>query len=142
MQKKTLLIITGVLAVILIGVMSLVFAFILANPSRASTISATPTATLTNVQGIPTKKIRQFTGVIQSLSAQGFVLLSGNGKKLTTVVVDNNTRYSSDTGPLAFSNLAVGEAVKVRGTYNKSTQILTALRVTVATPTKKGTGTP
>lgn len=142
MQKKTLLIITGVLAIILVGVMSLAFAFILANPSHASTISATPTATLTNVQGTPTRKMRQFTGVIQSLSAQGFVLLSGNGKKLTTVAVDSNTKYTSDTGPIAFSNLAVGETVKVRGTYNKSTQILTALRVTVVTSTKKGTGTP
>ncbi len=142
MQKKPLLIITGVLAIILIGVISLAFAFILANPSHASTVSATPTASLTTAQGITTKKARQFTGVIQSLSAQSFVLLSVNGKKITTVTVDNSTKYSSATGPITFSNLIVGESVKVRGTYDKSTQTIAALRVTVVTPAKKGTGTP
>lgn len=141
MQKKTLLILTGVLAIILIGVISLAFAFALANPSQASTISATPTATLTIAQTSTTKKGRLFTGVIQSLSAQGFVIVV-NGKKLTTVAVDSNTKYSSASGPITFSNLIVGETVKVRGTYDKSTQTVTALRVAVLTPTKKGSSTP
>lgn len=141
MQKKTLLIIIGVLAIILIGVVSLAFAFALANPSQASTISATPTATLTTPQNSTTKKGHLFTGVIQSLTAQGFVLVL-KGKKMTTVAVDSNTKYSSASGPITLSNLTIGETVKVRGTYDKSTQTVTALRVAVLTPTKKGSGTP
>jgi hypothetical protein len=141
MQKKTLLILTGGLAIILIGVVSLAIAFALANPSQASTVSATPTATLTTAQNSTTKKGRLFTGVIQSLSGQGFVIVL-NGKKMTTVAVDSNTKYSSASGSITFSNLTIGETVKVRGMYNKATQTVTALRVTVVTSTKKGTGTP
>ena len=141
MQKKTLLIMIGVLAIILIGVTSLAIAFALANPSHASTVNVTPTATLTTAQGTSTKKLRLFTGVIQSLSAQGFVMMV-NGKKMTTVTVDSTTKYSSGSGPITFSNLIVGETVKVRGTYDKSTLTVAALRVTIVTPTKKGTGTP
>ena len=141
MQKKTLLIMIGVLAIVLIGVTSLAIAFALANPSHASTVTITPTATLTTAQGSTTKKTRQITGVIQSLSTQGFVIVA-NGKKMTTVSVDSTTKYSSASGSIAFSNLIVGETVKVRGTYNKSTQTIAALRVTVVTATKKGAGTP
>lgn len=141
MQQKTLLIITGVLAIILIGVVSIAFAFALANPSRASTINATPTTTLTSPQNSTTKKTRLFTGVIQSLSAQGFVIVL-NGKKMTTITVDSNTKYSSASGHITLSNLTIGETVKVRGTYDKTTQTVAALRVTVLTPTKKGPGTP
>ncbi|HLX40726.1 MAG TPA: DUF5666 domain-containing protein [Ktedonobacteraceae bacterium] len=141
MQKKSVLIMLSVLAILLIGVISLAIAFALANPSHASTVNGTPTATLTTAQGSTTKKTRQFIGVIQSLSAQGFVIVV-NGKKMTTVTVDNSTKYSSAEGPIAFSNLIVGETVKVRGTYDNSTQTVTAIRVTVVTPTKKGSGTP
>jgi hypothetical protein len=141
MQKKTLLIIIGVLAIVLIGATSLAIAFALANPSQASTVNVTPTATLTTPQNSTTKKGRLFTGVIQSLSAHGFVIVL-NGKKMTTVAVDSNTKYSTASGPITFSNLTVGETVKVRGTYNKSTQTVAAIRVTVVTPPKKGTGTP
>ncbi len=141
MQKKTLLILFGVLAIILVGVVSLAIAFALANPSQASTISATPTATLTTPQNSTTKKGRLFTGVIQSLSAQGFVMVL-NGEKKTTVAVDSTTKYSEASVPIAFSNLTVGETVKVRGTYNKSTQTVAALRVAVVTPAKKEPGTP
>ena len=119
MQKRTMLIMIGVLAIILIGVTSLAIAFALANPSHASTVNVTPTATLTTAQGSTTKKLRLYTGVIQSLSAQGFVMVV-NGKKMTTVAVDSSTKYSSASGPIAFSNLVVGETVKVRGTYDKS----------------------
>ncbi len=141
MQKKTLLILIGVLAIILIGVVSLAIAFALANPSQASTVSATPTATLTTAQNSTTKKGRLFTGVIQSLSGQGFVIVL-NGKKMTTVAVDSNTKYSSASGPITFSNLTIGETVKVRGTFNKSTQTVAALHVTVLTPSQKGASTP
>ncbi|HVB23535.1 MAG TPA: DUF5666 domain-containing protein [Ktedonobacteraceae bacterium] len=141
MQKKTLLIMIGVLAIVLIGVTSRAIAFSLANPSHASTVNLTPTATLTTAQGSTTKKIRQITGIIQSLSAQGFVIVV-NSKKMTTVSVDSTTEYSAASGPITFSNLIVGETVKVRAPYNKSTQTIAALRVTVVTPTKKGAGTP
>lgn len=141
MQKKTLLILTGVLAIIFIGVISLAFAFALASPGKASTISATPTTALITGQSTSTKKGRLFTGVIQSLSTQGFVMVV-NGKKMITVTTDSNTKYSSTSGPLTFSSLTVGETVKVRGTYNKSTQTLAAVHVTVGTPTPKGQGSP
>ena len=66
-----------------------------------------------------------------------------NGEKKTTVAVDSTTKYSEASVPIAFSNLTVGETVKVRGTYNKSTQTVAALRVAVVTPAKKGdTPTP
>ncbi len=141
MQKKTLLILTGVLAIILVGVFSLALAFSLANPSQASTISPTPTATLIAGQSTSVKKGRQFTGVIQSLSTQGFVIMV-NGKKTISVIVDGNTTYSSASGTITFSSLTVGETVKVRGTYNKSTQTLLAVRVAMESPTQKGQGTP
>src|SRR5579859_5460229 len=116
MRKKTLLIMIGVLAVILVGATGLILAFTFANPSQASTSSATPTASVTLAQGTATtKKVRKITGVIQSVSAQGFVLQATNGKKKTTVTVDSTTKYSSVAGPISFSDLKVGETVEVRG---------------------------
>jgi Domain of unknown function (DUF5666) len=136
MRKKTLLILIGVLGVILVGAISLVLAFTFANPSQASTTSATPTASVTFAQGTATtKKVRKITGVIQSVSAQGFVLQATNGKKTTAVTVDNTTKYSSVAGPISFSDLKVGMTVAVRGTFDKSSQTVLASRVTVVAPT-------
>jgi hypothetical protein len=136
MRKKTLLILIGVLAIILVGATGLFLAFTFANPSQASTTSATPTASVTLAQGTATtKKVRKITGVIQSISAQGFILQPATGKKTTTVTVDGTTKYSSTAGAISFSDLKVGETVDVRGTYDKSTQTVLASRVTVVTPT-------
>lgn len=136
MRKKTLLIMIGVLAVILVGAIGLILAFTFANPSQASTSSATPTASVTLAQGTATtKKVRKITGVIQSVSAQSFVLKSTTGKKTTTVTVDSTTKYSSVAGPISFSDLKVGEAVEVRGTYDQASQTVLASRVTVVAPT-------
>jgi Domain of unknown function (DUF5666) len=136
MRKKTLLIMIGVLAVILVGATGLILAFTFANPSQASTSGATPTASVTLAQGTATtKKVRKITGVIQSVSAQGFVLQATTGKKTTTVTIDSTTKYSSVAGPISFSDLKVGETVEVRGTYDKSSQTVLASRVTVVAPT-------
>jgi Domain of unknown function (DUF5666) len=134
MRKKPLLILIGVLAVILVGATGLFLAF--ANLSQASTTSATPTASVTLAQGTATtKKMRKITGVIQSVSAQGFILQATTGKKTTTVTVDSTTKYSSAAGAISFSDLKVGETVEVRGTYDKSSQTVLASRVTVVAPT-------
>ena len=136
MKKKTLLIIIGVLTIVLVGALGMAVAFAFTNASRASTTNGTPTATVTTAQGTATtKKIRKITGVIQSLSAQGFVLQAGKGKKTTTVTVDNTTKYSSAAGTISFSDLTVGETVEVRGTFDQSSQTVLASRVTVVSPT-------
>ncbi len=137
MKKKPLLIIIGVLTIVLVGALGMAIAFAFTNSSQASTVNGTPTATVTNAQGTAssTKKVRKITGVIQSLSAQGFVLQAVKGKKTTTVTVDNTTKYSSAAGAISFSDLTVGETVEVRGIFDQSTQSVLASHVTVMSST-------
>jgi hypothetical protein len=84
---------------------------------------------------------KKYTGVIQSLGTNSFVLM-GTGKKAKsiTIMVDDQTKYSGPNGKIAFSDLQVGENVTVKGTLDSQSQAFTASAVTVmasgnATPT-------
>ena len=136
MKKRTLLIILGVLGIVLVGMIGLALAFAIGSPSRASTASGTPVPTETAVVGTSsTKKVRKVTGIIQSLGTQSFVIKGANGKKTTTITVDNKTKYSAASGSISFSDLQVGNTVQVRGTYDQSSQTILAQRVTLEAPT-------
>lgn len=135
MQRRTLFIIVGVLGIVLVGVIGLALAFVVANPGKAATSSATPVPTGTVFGTATTQKIKKINGVIQSLGTQSFVIKAINGKKTTTITVDNRTKYSSAAGAITFSDLQVGDSVQVRGTYDQTSQSILAQRITVEAPT-------
>ncbi len=141
------IIIIGSLIVIVLGAAGFGLAFAVSH-GNAGMASATPTPTvgLTAVTSTKTKNKngnnKKYTGTIQSLNegANEFVLMeTGKKAKTITVMVDDQTKYSSPNGKITFSNLAVGENVTVKGTLDSQAQTLTATTVTV---TSSGSSTP
>lgn len=127
MTKNRLLILVGVLLIILIGVSVYVFAILMPNATQATTADLTPTPSATVVSNTNTK-VRQVTGIIQSLSNQSLVITLKHGGKTMTINVDGQTHYSNTAGTAAFSDLKVGETVVVRG--NTDPQDATSLLAT------------
>ena len=130
------IIIIGALIVVVLGAAGFGLAFAVSHANAGSpTVTATPTTAPTVVATTPTKNKKsnkKYTGVIQSLGTNSFVLM-GNGKKAKsiTVMVDDQTKYSGPTGGISFSDLRVGENVTVKGTLDNQSQTITASAVTV-----------
>ena len=123
MTIKRLLIISGVLFVILVGLGIYTLA-ILIPQTQANEASATPqtNATLTPAVTATTTRTargRKFVGTIQSLGNQAFVIaLLSRGRKTVTVNVDAGTTYATSSGPATFNDLKVGQMVQVKGHVN------------------------
>ena len=123
MTIKRLLIISGVLFVILVGLAIYTLA-ILIPQTQANEASATPqtNATLTPAVTATTTRTargRKFVGTIQSLGNQTFVIaLLSRGRKTVTVNVDASTTYATSSGPATFNDLKVGQMVQVKGHVN------------------------
>lgn len=131
---KRVLIIIGVAAVILVGAVSfiLAFAFSHVNANQASTASDTPTV----VQPVTTQKTGNracLLGIIQSLGNQSFVVSANQGKRTVTVNVNAQTTYveRGSQMSLSFTNLTVGEKVRVTAQGPCGRQDTTVLAQTV-----------
>ena len=138
------IIIIGALIVVLLGAagFGLAFAVSHANSGSAS-VTPTPTtvATVTTTTTTKNKKgNKKYTGVIQSLGTNSFVLMeTGKKAKSITIMVDAQTKYSGPNGGISFSDLQFGENVTVKGTLDSQGQTVTASDVMV---TSSGNATP
>lgn len=119
MTIKRLLIITGVLFVLLVGVSIYTLALLLGQTqaNQASQTSLT-NATLTPAVTVTATRVargRKFVGTIQSVGNQTFVITLSRGNKAITVNVDASTTYATSNGVATFNDLKVGQRVQVKG---------------------------
>jgi hypothetical protein len=153
--SKRVLIISGIMAVILAGVIGFGFAFAFSQVNRASTHNATPTDTPTTVGSVTNVTSGQracILGIVQSLSNQSFVVSANQGKRVLTVTVNDQTTYSKhgNQASSSFADLAVGNRVRVsaQGQCNRKETTVVAQSIAILastgalTPTSAATPTP
>ena len=137
------IIIIGALIVVVLGAAGFGLAFAVSHIGGATaTVTPTPTTAPTAVTTTKTKNKngnKKYTGVIQLINTNSFVMTeTGKKAKTLTVMVNDSTTYSSTGGKITFSALKAGELVVVKGML--SGQTLTAVSVTVTY--SGGTPTP
>jgi hypothetical protein len=153
--SKRVLIISGIMAVILAGVIGFGFAFAFSQVNRASTQNATITDTPTTVGSVTNVTSGQracILGIVQSLSNQSFVVSANQGKRVLTVTVNDQTTYSKhgNQASSSFADLAVGNRVRVtaQGQCNRKETTVVAQSIAILastgalTPTSAATPTP
>jgi Domain of unknown function (DUF5666) len=140
--SKRILIISGIVAVILAGVIGFGFAFAFSQINQASTQNATPTDAPTTVGSVTSVTSGQracILGIVQSLSNQSFVVSANQGKRVVTVTVTDQTTYSKhgNQASSSFADLAVGNRVRVtaQGQCNRKDTAVVAQSVTVLAST-------
>lgn len=135
--SKRVLIVSGIVAVVLAGVIGFGFAFAFshANQNQASLSDATPTA----VTSVTTGQRACILGVVQSLSNQSFVVSANLGKRIVTVTTNDQTTYARHGSKASFSfvNLVVGDKVRVtaQGSCNRKDTTVVAQSVVVLAAT-------
>ena len=153
--SKRVLIISGIMAVILAGVIGFGFAFAFSQVNRASTQNATITDTPTTVGSVTNVTSGQracILGIVQSLSNQSFVVSANQGKRVLTVTVNDQTTYSKhgNQSSSSLADLAVGNRVRVtaQGQCNRKETTVVAQSIAILastgtlTPTSAATPTP
>ncbi len=141
--SKRVLIVSGIVAVVLAGVIGfgMAFAFSHANQNQASIAGDTPTA-VAPVTSVTTGQRACILGVVQSLGNQSFVVSANQGKRIVTVTTNDQTTYTKHGAKAAFSfvNLVVGDKVRVtaQGQCNRRDTAVVAQSVVVLA----ATGTP
>ena len=115
--SKRVLIIVGVTAVILVGIFGFVFAYILSQSnSPTANVNTTPTSTITATPkpGVRACALGVITS-IQSTGTQSFVVSESKGKQTVTVTINAQTTIHKRgiTAPLSFTDLMVGQQVRV-----------------------------
>jgi hypothetical protein len=140
--SKRVLIISGIVAVILAGVMGFGFAFAFSQVHQASTQNATSTNTPTTVGSVTNVTSGQracILGIVQSLSNQSFVVSANQGKRVLTVTVNDQTTYSKhgNQASSSFADLAVGNRVRVtaQGQCNRKETTVVAQSIAILTST-------
>lgn len=145
MSRRTIIII-GVAVVVLLGAAGFSLAFAISHFSQGSasaSVTPTPTATATTGSANGKNKKHNYTGVIQSIGSQSFVLAKKGKKSMTiTVIVNNETKYSGPGGSASFSSLQVGETVEVRGTLDSQAQTVQATNIIISPSSGSATPTP
>jgi hypothetical protein len=128
--SKKVLLISGIAAVVLAGVLGFGFAFAFShmNQDQVSIQTDTPTA-VAPVTSVTAGQRACILGVIQSLGSQSFVVSANQGKRILTVTVNDQTMYTKHGTKQSFSfvNLVAGDRVRVtaQGQCNrKDTSIL------------------
>ena len=116
--SKRILIMSGIVAVILAGVIGFGFAFAFSQAHQASTQNATLTDAPTSVGSVTHDTQGQracIIGIVQSLSNQSFVVSANQGKRVLTVTVNDQTTYSKNGNQASpsFGDLVVGNRVRV-----------------------------
>jgi hypothetical protein len=141
--SKRVLIVSGIVAVVLAGVIGfgLAFAFSHANQNQASIASDTPT-TVVPVTSVTTGQRACILGVVQSLGNKSFVVSANQGNRIVTVTTNDQTAYTKHGAKASFSfaNLVVGDKVRVtaQGQCNRRDTTVVAQSVLVLAVT----GTP
>jgi hypothetical protein len=140
--SKRKLIISGVVAVILAGVIGFGFAFAFAHTNQASKQDTTQTATQTAVAPVTSVTTGQracVLGVVQSLSNLSFVVSANQGSRMVTITVNDQTMFAKRGSQASFSfeNLAVGDKVRVtaQGQCNRKDTAVLAQSVMILTAT-------
>ena len=152
---RRVLLISGIAAVFLAGVIGFGFAFAFSQMNQASTQHASPaniptaTGSVTNVASGQRACI---LGIVQSLSNQSFVVSANQGKRVVTVTVNDQTTYSKhgNQASSTFADLAVGNRVRVtaQGLCNRKETTVVAQSVAILaftgglTPISIATPTP
>ena len=149
--SKRILIISGIVAVVLTGVIGFGFAFAFSHTNQASTQSATPT-TVGSVTSVVPGQRACILGIVQSLSNQSFVVSANQGKRVVTVTVKDQTTYTKhgNQASLSFADLTVGNRVRVtaQGLCTKKDTTIVAQSIVVlaaagaSTPITTGSPTP
>jgi hypothetical protein len=141
-MKTQTLIIFGAVLVVLMGGAGFGLAYAVSHMNSGSA-TVTPTPTTTATVATTTKvKNKKYTGHIQTLGNNSFVLLPKAKKaKPVTIMVDNQTVYKGPGGKISFSSLTVGEMVTVKGSLDSLGQTVIATNVTVV-PSGNATPTP
>ena len=133
--SKRVLIISGIVAVVLTGVIGFGLAFAFSHKNQASTQSATPTTVTTVTSG----QRACILGIVQSLGNQSFVVSANQGKRVVTVTVTDQTTYSKhgNQASSSFADLAVGNRVRVtaQGQCNRKDTAVVAQSVIVLAST-------
>ncbi len=138
--SKKVVIISGIVAIVLAGVLGFGFAFAFSHmkQDQASTPSDTPMA-VASVTSVTSGQRACVLGVVQSLSNQSFVVSANQGKRIVTVTVNDQTTYAKHASQASFSfvNLAVGDKVRVtaQGQCNRRNTSVLAQSVVVLTST-------
>jgi len=141
--SKRVLIVSGIVAVVLAGVIGfgMAFAFSHAHQNQASIAGDTPT-TVAPVTSVTTGQRACILGVVQSLGNQSFVVSANQGKRIVTVTTNDQTTYTKHGAKASFSfvNLVVGDKVRVtaQGQCNRRDTSVVAQSVVVLA----ATGTP
>jgi hypothetical protein len=150
-RSKRVLIISGIVAVTLAGVIGFGLAFAFSQADRASTQNIQPTDTPTTVGSVTNVTSGQracIIGVIQTLSSQSFVVSANQGKRVVTITVNDQTTYSKhgNQGTSSFSDLAIGNRVRViaQGQCNRkeTTVVAQSIAVLASTGGLKPNSTP
>lgn len=152
---KRVLLISGIVAVFLAGVIGFGFAFALSQMNQTSTHYASPTdipTTVGSVTNVSSGQRACILGIVQSLSNQSFVVSANQGKRVVTVTVDDQTIYSKhgNQASATFADLAVGNRVRVtaQGLCNRKETTVVAQSVAILastgglTPISAATPTP
>jgi hypothetical protein len=151
--SKRVLLISGIVAVFLAGVIGFGFAF--SQMNQASTQHALPANIPTaggSVTNVSSGQRACILGVVQSLSNQSFVVSANQGKRVVTVTVNDQTAYSKhgNQASSTFADLAVGKRVRVtaQGLCNRKETTVVAQSVAILastgglTPISTATPTP
>jgi maltose-binding protein MalE len=140
--RRVLIIIVAVLVVI-IGGLGIALFVSLSNANSAPAASAsTPTVTTS-----PTKTTNPacVAGIVQSVNSNGqsFVVSENKGKKTVTVEVNDQTTYMKRGQSAAFTDIAVGDRVRViaQGTCNHRATTILASTIAIMLPAKTPTPT-
>ena len=153
--SRRVLLISGIVAVFLAGVLGFGFAFAFSHMNQASTQQASPANIPTaagSVTNVASGQRACILGIVQSLSSQSFVVSANQGKRIVTVTVNDQTTYSKhgNQAPSTFADLAVGNRVRVtaQGLCNRKETTVIAQSVAILastgglTPVSTATPTP
>jgi hypothetical protein len=138
--SKRVLIISGIVAVVLTGVIGFGLAFAFSHKNQASTQSATPTTVTTVTSG----QRACILGIVQSLGNQSFVVAANQGKRVVTVTVNDHTTYTKhgNQASLSFADLGVGNRVRVTAQDQCTKKDFTIVAQSIVVLTAAGGSTP
>ena len=136
--SKRVFIISGVVAVVLVGTISFGLAFAFSHTNQAPTTNGAVTPVV-SVTSKPTGTRACVVGIIQSVLSQSFVVSANQGSRIVTVNVNDQTTYAKhgSRASLSFSVLGVGDKVRVtaQGQCNRKDTAVVAQSVVILTST-------
>lgn len=142
MERRKLLLIVISAVSGLIVVLAIVGIVLFVHQTSA-TAANTPTPTVTSTTTTATGRACAL-GTIQSIGSQSFVVAENRGKKIVTVVVDSVTTIHMRGKIVQFTDLTVGERVRVtsQGTCDRLAASFNAQNIVIVVTAGTPTPTP